>query len=175
MLFLEGAIVTIDDAGTQKKIAEKIISKKADYILALKGNHGIFHKEVKGYFEDAIKSDFRDIKYSTKVTLEKGHGRIEKREYIQTNNINWFVEKHLWKNLSSISMVKGTVTTKVNTTVEVFYYISSLVSPDDNECDLFAKAVINHWGVESCHWILDVVFREENSRVRKNNGAINQC
>lgn len=174
MLFLEGAIVTIDAAGTQKKIADKIISKKADYVLALKGNHGTFHKEVKDYFEDIEKNNFKDIDYSKKVTLEKGHGRIEKREYIQTNDIDWFSEKHLWTGLNSIGRVKRTVTTKGKTTVEVFYYISSLVAPADAECDLFAKAVRKHWGVESCHWILDVVFREDNSRVRKNNGAINQ-
>lgn len=174
MLFLEGAIVTIDAAGTQKKIVDKIISKKANYVLALKGNHGTFHKEVQEFFKYAKNNKFEDINYSKKITLEKGHGRIEKREYIQTNDIAWFSDKEAWSGLKSIGMVKRTVTIKDNTTVEVFYYISSLESPEEGECDLFAKAVRNHWGVESCHWILDVVFREDNSRVRKNNGAINQ-
>ena len=174
ILFLEGAIVTIDAAGTQKKIVEKIISKKADYVLALKGNHGIFHREVREYFEDAVKNKFKNIDYSEKITREKGHGRIEKREYIQTNDIDWFCEKDLWTGLKSIGMVRRTVTTGEKTTVEVFYYISSLVAPENDPCDLFAKAVRKHWGVESCHWILDVVFKEDNSRVRKNNGAINQ-
>ena len=71
-------------------------------------------------------------------------------------------------------MVKRTVTIKEKITEEIFYYISSLEAPKDKECDFFAKAVRSHWGVESCHWILDVVFREDDSRVRKNNGAINQ-
>lgn len=174
LLFIEGSIITIDAMGTQKKIAKKIVEKKADYVLALKGNHGVFKEEVKEYFEDAIENEFKEIKYSKKVTLEKGHGRIEKREYIQTNDIDWFAEKHLWKKLTSIGMVKRTVTIKEKITVETFYYISSLNTPETGECDIFAKAVRNHWGVESCHWILDVVFREDDSRVRINNGAANQ-
>lgn len=174
LLFIKDSIITIDAMGTQKKIAEKIIEKEADYVLALKGNHGTFNKEVKDYFEDAIASKFEGVEYSKKVTLEKGHGRIEKREYLQTDDINWFEEKHLWKNLTSIGMVKRTVTLKDKTTVETFYYISSLSTPQNAECDLFAKAVRKHWGVESCHWVLDVVFREDHSRVRKNNGAANQ-
>lgn len=174
MLFIKDAIITIDAMGAQKKIAAKIIEKEADYVLALKGNHKMFSKEVKEYFEDAATNEFEDIKYSKKTTLEQGHGRIEKREYIQTDDIDWFSEKHLWKNLTSIGMVKRTVTTKDKTTNETFYYISSLETPENGECDLFAKAVRNHWGVESCHWILDVVFGEDDSRVRKNNGAVNQ-
>lgn len=174
LLFIKGSVITIDAMGTQKKIAEKIVEKEADYVLALKGNHGTFSDEVKKYFEDALESKFKDIKYSKKLTLEKGHGRIEKREYFQTDDIDWFEEKHLWKKLTSIGMVRRTIEIKEKTTIETFYYISSLKTPENAECALFAKAVRKHWGVESCHWILDVVFNEDNSRVRKNNGAVNQ-
>ncbi|GAU77876.1 mobile element protein [Fusibacter sp. 3D3] len=160
--------------GTQKKIVEKIIGKEADYVLSLKGNQGNFNEEVKSYFEDAIESNFRDYPVSRKTTLEKGHGRIEKREYYQTNDIEWYVEKDKWKNLSSIGMVRRTVTTKGKESVEVSYFISSLKTPEEGPCEVFAKAVRSHWGVESCHWILDVVFREDHSRVRMNNGAANQ-
>ncbi|SHK28081.1 Predicted transposase YbfD/YdcC associated with H repeats [Paramaledivibacter caminithermalis DSM 15212] len=160
--------------GTQKKIAEKIIEKNGDYVLSLKGNQTKFHDEVKEYFEDAIENDFKDTEYRTKITLEKGHERIEKREYFQTSDIEWFEEKHLWKKLTSIGMVRRTVIIKEKTTVENCYYISSLDMPKDGECELFAKAVRKHWGVESCHWVLDVVFKEDDSRVRKNNGAQNQ-
>lgn len=173
LLFLKGSIVTIDAMGTQKKIAKKIIEKNGDYVLALKGNHEIFSNEVEQYFNDAIENDFKDIEVSKKTTLEKGHGRIEKREYFQTNDIDWFVEKHLWKSLTSIGAVRRTVTIKDKITVETSYFISSLSTPKPEECELFAKAVRKHWGVESCHWILDVVFREDDSRVRKNNGAAN--
>jgi len=169
MLFLKGSIVTIDAMGTQKKIVEKIIEKKGDYVLALKGNHQIFSDKVKEYFENAMKSDFEGIDVSRKITLEKN----EKREYFQTNDIGWFEEKHLWSKLTSIGMVRRTITTKEKTTVEVSYYISSVAAPKEGKCELFAKAVRKHWGIESCHWILDVVFREDDSRVRKNNGASN--
>ena len=173
LLFLEKSIVTIDAMGTQKKIAEKIIKKKADYVLALKGNQGLFHKEVQEYMEDGIKSDFKDIQCSKKTTLEKGHGRIEKREYFQTNDIEWFSEKNKWESLKSIGMVRRTVIKNGVETVENCYYISSLPAPLEGECELFAKAVRKHWGIESCHWMLDVVFREDESTVRKNNGAEN--
>lgn len=173
LLFLEKSIITIDAMGTQKKIVEKIIKKKADYVLALKGNQGLFHKEVEEYMKDAIKNDFKDIQCSKKVTCEKGHGRIEKREYFQTNDIEWFSEKDQWKCLTSIGMVRRTVNKKGVETVENSYYISSLPAPSEGECELFAKAVRKHWGVESCHWMLDVVFREDESTVRKNNGAEN--
>lgn len=173
LLFLEKSIVTIDAMGTQKKIAEKIIKKKADYVLALKGNQGLFHKEVEEYMQDAIKNDFKGIECSKKTTREKGHGRIEKREYFQTNDIDWFSEKNLWKGLKSIGMVRRSVTKGDKETIEECYYISSLPAPTDRECELFAKAVRKHWGIESCHWMLDVVFREDESLVRKNNGAEN--
>lgn len=173
LLFLKGSIITIDAMGTQKKIAEKIIKKKGDYVLALKGNQGLFHKEVQEYMEDAYQDDFKDIHCSKNVTKEKGHGRIEKREYFQTSDIDWFSEKAKWKKLKSIGMVQRTVIKKGKETIERCYYISSLETPLEGECELFAKAVRKHWGVESIHWSLDMVFREDESLVRKNNGAEN--
>ena len=173
LLFLKDSIITIDAMGTQKKIAEKIVKKSGDYVLALKGNHETFHKEVEEYMTEALKVSFRDIKVSKKTTLEKGHGRIERREYFQTNDIEWFSERKLWKGLKTIGMVRRTVTYKGKETIETSYYISSLEMPEEGECELFAKAIRKHWGVESCHWMLDVLFKEDNSLVRKNNGAEN--
>lgn len=173
LLFLENSIVTIDAMGTQKDIAERIIKKKADYVLALKGNQGLFHEEVKEYMDYALENKIDKINISKKTTVEKGHGRIEKREYFQTDDIDWFHEKDKWKGLKSIGMVRRTVEKNGKITVENCYYISSLESPLEGECDLFAKAVRNHWGIESCHWMLDVVFKEDQSTVRKNNGAEN--
>lgn len=173
LLFLKESVVTIDAMGTQKNIAEKIIQKKGDYVLALKGNQGLFHKEVIEYMQDGFNDNFKNMDISKKTTIEKGHGRIEKREYFQTNDIEWFSEKDKWKGLKSIGMVRRTVAKKDKESVETSYYISSLKAPLDSECDLFAKAIRNHWGIESCHWMLDVVFREDESLVRKNNGAEN--
>lgn len=173
LLFLKDSVVTIDAMGTQKNIAEKIICKKGDYVLALKGNQGLFHKEVIEYMEDGLNNNFKNMDISKKITREKGHGRIEKREYFQTNDIEWFSEKDKWKGLKSIGMVRRTVIKKDKESVEISYYISSLKAPLDAECDLFAKAIRKHWGIESCHWMLDMVFREDESLVRKNNGAEN--
>jgi len=102
-------IVTIDAMGCQTAIAEKIISKKADYVLALKGNQTNLHKDVADYFDDG---DFRQaIKEAGGYhkTTEKAHGQTEIREYYQTDDINWMADKKKWKNLKSIGMVVTTV------------------------------------------------------------------
>ena len=129
LLFLENSIVTIDAMGTQKAIAEKIIKRTADYVLALKGNQGLFHKEVIEYMDYALGNKIDTINISKKRTVEKGHGRIEIREYIQTDDIDWFHEKDKWNGLKSIGMVRRTVEKNGKTTIENCYYISSLESP----------------------------------------------
>lgn len=173
LLYLKDAIITIDAMGTQKKIAEKIIEGEGNYVLALKGNHKFFSKNVRAFFEKHDKLDYEDIKVAYKITEETGHGRHEIREYTQTSDIESIEGIDTWKGLSSVGKVKRTITKNGKTTVETLYYISSLETPIEGDCNLFAKAVRNHWGVESCHWILDVVFHEDNSRIRLNNGAAN--
>ena len=173
MLFIEGCIITIDAMGTQKDIAEKIVERKGDYILALKGNHSNLKEEVKELFEEQKAVNYKDIdseKIQQKKTVEKGHGRIEKREYCIIEDIDWIADKDKWKGLKSIGMVTSTMTTGEETSEETRYFITSIGC----DVELFAKGVRNHWGVESAHWILDVIFKEDNSRVRKNNGAVNQ-
>lgn len=173
MLMIKGSIITIDAMGTQKEIAEKIIAGKGDYILAVKDNQAMLSREVKEYLDEQLAVGFRDIepsKLAKKQTLEKGHGRIEKRTYYMTNDIGWMEEKSKWKKLESIGMVINEITRGEETSKEIRYYITSL----DGQIDAFAKGVRNHWGVESTHWLLDVVFKEDDSRVRKNNGAVNQ-
>lgn len=123
--------------------------------------------------EYGLNNNFKDMAVSKKTTIEKGHGRIEKRKYFQTNDMEWFSGKGKWKGLKSIGMVSRTVIKNGKESLECSYYISSLEAPEDGECDLFAKAIRNHWGIESCHWMLDVVFREDESLVRKNNGVEN--
>lgn len=86
LLFLKESVVTIDAMRTQKNIAKKVIQKKGDYVLALKGNQGLFHKEVIEYMEDGLNNNFKNMDISKRMTIEKGHGRIEKREYFQTND-----------------------------------------------------------------------------------------
>ena len=158
---VKGQIVTIDAMGTQTAIAAKIRSKKADYVLALKGNQSSLRDNVAEYFAD---SDFcaqikQDKNY--KRTVEKAHGQIEVREYYQTGDVQWIDQRKNWKGLQSIGMEQTTITKKDEIkTVEIRYFISSL-APD---IDLFSKAVRQHWSVETMHWHLDVTFREDANR-----------
>jgi predicted transposase YbfD/YdcC len=172
ILDVAGQIITIDAAGTQTKIAAKIIEKQGDYVLALKGNQKNLFEDVQFFFESetakGTKSDFNIAKVSRS---EKGHGRIEKRTYYMTDEIDWLTQKGDWKGLRSIGMVRRTATDTATgvITEEVRYYISSL----SGEIDRFAYAVRQHWGVESMHWCLDMTWNEDGRRSRKNNSAKN--
>lgn len=157
---VEKSIVTIDAMGTQTKIAEKIIAGKADYCLALKGNQSNLHDDIRLYFETET------VKNTTK-TLEKGHGRIECREYFLETNIDWLYGRERWAGLSAIGAVKSTVEKKGKSTVEIRYFLTSLTNIND-----FSRAVRAHWGIENClHWHLDVTFGEDSSKVRNKNAA----
>ena len=163
LLSIKNNIITIDAMGTQKEIAKKIIDKKGDYVLALKGNQSNLQTDVKDYFEFAIKEKFRDIDFKHYQTMDKGHGRIEKRKYYLINDIKWLNNRENWSGLKGIGMVESTVTKAKIKTVEIRYFITSL----SNTAEEFGNAVRNHWGVESMHWILDVVFKEDKNTVRK--------
>lgn len=168
LLYIEGCIVTIDAMGCQTKIVEKIIKKKADYVISLKGNQGTLHNEVKEYYED-LKEDMAEIETgnheSVKVvkTLDKGHGRIEERKYFYSTDIDWMIDaKKDWVGLAGIGMVYRKVIEKDKVTEEIQYYIGSI-----KDISQFAKAVRGHWGIESVHWSLDVTFKDDANKTRK--------
>ncbi|MDR0884960.1 MAG: ISAs1 family transposase [Clostridiales Family XIII bacterium] len=172
ILDIAGQIVTIDAAGTQRNIAEKIISKKGDYVLAVKGNQGNLMEEIQLFFKnEAFSGERSDFNIATVCYREKGHGRIEKRTYYVTDEIDWMQEKDKWTGLKSIGAVKREATDIATGTVteEYRYYISSL----ESEVSRFAYAVRQHWGVESMHWSLDMTFNEDGRRSRKDNSAKN--
>ncbi len=169
LLDVTGSIVTIDAMGTQKEIAKKITKKKADYVLNLKGNQPTMLSDVRLYFETEMKDGFRENEHEYHRTLEKGHGRVERREYWLVNKIEWLDWKKDWVNLSGIGMVKRTVTQRGVTSEEIAYYITSL----KKNAAMFAEAVRGHWGVESMHWSLDVILNEDRRIVRKDNGPRN--
>ena len=159
-LQIKGYVVTIDAMGTQTKIAEKIIKKKADYVLAVKGNQEILHNDLIEYFNDAdLKKEIIE-NGNYKKTVEKAHGQIEIREYYQTKDIKWLSSKNKWKNLKSIGIVEKTIKKNNKENKEIRYYISSLAP----EIDLFEKSVRGHWRIEIMHWHLDVTFKEDSNK-----------
>jgi predicted transposase YbfD/YdcC len=164
-LALEGSIVTIDAMGCQKSIADQIIKAGADYVLALKGNQGTLHADVRLFFE----SPPEGVAFITHETLDKGHGRIERRHCSVTSDIDWLKEAHPWMGLHSIARVESEITHKDKTTTEARYYITSL-PPDPVRIPAAIRA---HWSVESMHWSLDVTFRDDHATARKDHSALN--
>jgi predicted transposase YbfD/YdcC len=160
---IKGAIITIDAMGTQKAIAEQIIDGKADYVLALKGNQGTLHDAVIAYIDKQSQDDFAKAKARRHITQETGHGREETRSYIQMPVPETLRGLELWKGLQSIGVVTSVCIRDGKETVETRYYISSLPVGVKQ----FAHAVRSHWGIENtCHWSLDVTYREDESRIR---------
>src|SRR5512135_1809671 len=160
---IQGAIITIDAMGTQKAIAEQIIEGEADYVLALKGNQGTLHQAVINYIDEQCENDFANVTARRHVTEETGHGRKEVRSYIQMPVPQGLPGLELWRGLKSIGMVVSECLRNGKETVEVRYYISSL----GVSVKRFAHAVRSHWGIEnSCHWSLDITYREDESRIQ---------
>jgi predicted transposase YbfD/YdcC len=161
---LKGAIVTIDAMGAQKAIAEQVIEGGGDFVLALKGNHETLHQAVIDSIDEQLEGDLSDGQEH--VTTEKGHGREETRTYLQLpapEQLPGFLQ---WKGLKSIGLATSHCFRDGKEAVEVRYYISSL----EVDAQQFARAVRGHWSIEnSCHWILDMTFREDESRLRERN------
>ena len=160
---IKGAIITIDAMGTQKAIAEQIIDGKADYVLGLKGNQETLHQTVIDYIDKQSENDFANVNARRHVTKETGHGRKETRSYIQMPVPQSLPGLELWKGMKSIGMVVSQCVRNGNETFEIRHYISSL----GVSVKRFAHAVRSHWGIENtCHWSLDVTYREDESRIR---------
>jgi predicted transposase YbfD/YdcC len=170
LLDLKGCVVSVDAMGCQKEIAKQIVEQEADYVFSLKGNQGNLHKEVELLFQDAKKSDFKDLPHDTFTTVDGEHGRIETRRYTTVADVDWFEEKNKWAKLTSFGMIESERETNGHITVETRYFISSL--PGDAK--RFAAAARGHWAVEnSLHWSLDIAFREDDSRVRSGHAPAN--
>jgi predicted transposase YbfD/YdcC len=160
---IRGAIITIDAMGTQTAIAEKIIDGGGDFILALKGNQEKLHDAVIEHIDKQTKTEFRGIGARRLDTEEKKHGRIERRTYIQMPAPKSLPGFNNWKGLLSIGIAFLWCIRDGKEATEVRYFISSLPV----KVKQFAHAVRSHWGIEnSCHWCLDVTYREDESRIR---------
>lgn len=172
-LDIKGAVVTIDAMGCQKAIANKIIQKEADYVLAVKGNQGHLSSAIRDFFDIAYEEKFKHLKHQFTEEIDKGHGRVEHRRYWLTEDLSSIKDlTDKWAGLRSVGMVESQRHIDDKITVDRRYFICSLKETDE----LFAKAVRRHWSVEnSLHWVLDVSFREDDSRIRRENGAENMA
>lgn len=168
LLDLNDCIVTTDALNTQKENVAKIKEAGADYVLPVKENHAGLYEDIKLFFDEAIKQDFKGIDADHLVTIDKDHGRIEKRIYHIIDGED-LPDKHLWVGLKTLGMVIRERTINNKTTQEIHYYIGSI----EIDAGLFEKSVRGHWGVECLHWFLDVILREDKSRYRDKIGAQN--
>ena len=170
MLEIEGAIVTIDAMGCQREIAKKIVDNKADYVLALKGNQGSLREDVELFAAEQKANGFKDTKVSRHETVDGDHGRIETRAYTVIHDIAWLQERHDWPGLKSVVMVESTREIGDKTERETRFYITSLVLA----AHLIGAVIRSHWAVEnSLHWVLDMIFRDDECRVRKDYAPAN--
>ena len=170
MMAIEGAIVTIDAMGCQRDIAQKILDKKADYILALKGNQGTLREDAELFASEQKANGFKDTKVSRHKTVDGDHGRIETRTITAIHDVAWLQERHDWPGLRGIVMIESTREIGEEIERETRFYITSLV--------LLAYAlgpiIRSHWAVEnSLHWVMDMIFRDDECRIRTDHAPAN--
>jgi predicted transposase YbfD/YdcC len=174
ILDIEDSVVTIDAMGCQTEIAQKILDKGADYVLALKGNQGNSHDSVKQLFKWEKKNNFNGVKHSRFSEVEKDHGRIETRNVFSIGKLEEIdgLELEKWPGLRSVTIVESNRELNDRSAIEYRYYISSLAA----DAERIGKAIRCHWGIEnSLHWVLDVVFNEDKARNRKDHSAANMA
>jgi predicted transposase YbfD/YdcC len=170
MMAIEGAVVTIDAMGCQRGIANKIIAKKADYIIALKGNQGTLHEDVKVFAAEQKANGFKDTTISRHETVDGEHGRIETRTTTMIHDVQWLRERHAWPGLKGGVVVESQREIDGKITRETRYYITSLSVP----AQTIGPMIRDHWAIEnSLHWVMDMVFRDDECRVRTDHAPAN--
>jgi len=183
LLDVQGCVVTIDAIGCQREIARQIVEKGGDYVLVVKENQPALREDVQLFLDDALLEQFRGVEHQFHETFDAEHGRQERRRYWVSGDVEWLRQRHQhegsdrWARLKSIGMVEarrregGQGATE---SLERRYYVSSLPADEPGSAARFARAVRAHWGIEnSMHWVLDVVFREDDCRVRKDHAPQN--
>ena len=171
MLDIENSIITLDAMGCQQEIAKQIIKQKADYILALKGNHSGMQSELEAWWHKSEREGLTNSNYDKHTEISSGHGRIETRVCQQLLiDKSWLDKIYQWSGLKSVIQVTAEVHDKSSgtDTIETRWYISSLALGAEQALN----AVRSHWQVESMHWMLDINFREDESRIRKKQGPL---
>jgi|SRR4051794_15393741 predicted transposase YbfD/YdcC len=170
LLAVEGAIITIDAIGCQREIAQKIVDKKANYVLALKGNQGSLREDVELFATEQKAKGFADTKMTRDTTVDGDHGRIETRTTTVIHDVEWLQERHGWPGLQAVVMVESSREISGKIEQETRFYITSLVMM----AHLLGPVVRSHWSIEnSLHWVLDMVFRDDECRVRTDHAPAN--
>jgi predicted transposase YbfD/YdcC len=176
MLAIEGAVVTIDAMGCQREIARKVIDKKADYILALKGNQGSLREDVELFADEQKANDFKDTKVTRHETVDADHGRIETRTYTVIHDVAWLQKRHEWPGLQGVVMVEsqrespGPGVSAMTIERGTRFYITSLTWIAEQ----IGLAVRAHWMIENgLHRVLDMNFRDDECRVRTDHAPAN--
>ena len=170
LLSIEGAIVTIDAMGCQRAIAAQILDQKADYVLALKGNQGSLREDVELFAAEQKANGFKDTAISRHHSVDGDHGRIETRTTTVIHDVAWLKDRHDWPGLTSVVMVESTREIGAKIEQETRFYIASLASPADQ----LGPVIRSHWAVEnSLHWVMDMVFRDDDCRVRTDHAPAN--
>ena len=173
LLEIEGCIITIDAIGCQSKIVSQIVKQKGHYCLSVKENQGNLYKDIEEYCKYALSEPIESTNIAYHVTREFSHGRTEKRKYYVSSDeylISHINDRNKWKNLKTVGMVENTRVLDGKTTVKQKYYILDI----DVTAERFAEITRNHWRIENnLHWILDMFFREDLSRTRKDNALEN--
>lgn len=173
MLDIKGCLVTIDAMGCQRKIAKNILDAGADYLLNVKGNQERLEEDIAEEFNEAQASDFRHMEHTYFETLEKNRDRIERREYWATSDTEGLGTLEKWPKLATMVMCKRTRTVGEETSIETHYYITSA---KDANAKKIGHSIRSHWSVEnSLHWVLDIAFREDESRIRTGNAQENMA
>lgn len=173
LLEIRGCVVTVDAIGCQKEVAETIRTRGADYALAVKKNQGKLYEDVKDLFAGAVEEHWRDVSHDYVRDVYGDHGRIEIREcwtISEGDFLDYLRNREAWKDLQTIVMLRCERRSERNRSRQTRYYISSL----PNDAQRILKTVRGHWGIENgLHWILDIAFQEDQSRLRKGHGAHN--
>ena len=170
MLAIEGAIVTIDAMGCQRDIAQKIVDKQADYVLALKGNQGGLHADVALFVAEQQAAGFKDTTISRDETVDGDHGRIETRTTTVIHDVAWLQDRHDWPGLKSVVVVASRREIGARVEQESRFYVTSLAA----QAQQLGPIVRSHWAIEnSLHWVMDMVFRDDECRIRTNHAPAN--
>ena len=173
LLELSGCIVTVDALGCQVEVAQAIRDRQADYVLAVKGNQGTLYEDIEDLFKGAEEVAYREVAYDHARTVNKGHGRIEIRQCWAIDDpsfLDYIRRREVWPALHSIVKVVCERRTATETTIKTRYYITSLPPQATRLLD----AVRSHWQIENgLHWVLDIAFNQDHSRIRKDNAPAN--